>query len=175
MKRILALLGLVLLAAVIGGAYGAIYDQLTYTISPEFFTKFRFGQFEFDPDMNERLAVAWIGFYNTWKIGAILGLVLALAGLINSDSKRMFIYTLRSFLMVILIAFVVGLIGWSIGALSGQTEPDPDLNIIDVEAFKTVVTMNNFSRAGGVIGMFVGVFYQLYSHKKYKLSQTVLV
>lgn len=172
--RILTLLALVFVASFIGGIYGALYDQLTYTISPEFFTKFRFGLFDLDPDMNERVAAAWIGLMNTWKTGAVLGGVLALTSLINADPKRMFRYTMQAFLITLLIAFITGLIGWMVGPNGNQAYEDLALNIIDKEAFQTVENMNNFSYAGGVIGMFVGVFYQLYCHKRYKSQQVML-
>jgi len=168
--RIFTLLLLIFLASLIGGVYGALYDQLTYTISPEFFSKFRFERFNIDPDMNERVGAALVGFRNTWKTGMILGAVLAFAGLINTDHKRMFRYTSRAFFMTLAIAFIAGLIGWPINASTMQADPSAELNIIDKAAFKTVVNMNNFSYAGGVIGMFVGIFYQLYSHKRYKVK-----
>ena len=171
--RIFTLIGLVLFASLIGGVYGAVYDQLTYSISPEFFTKFRFELFNPDPTMNTRLAVAWIGFLNTWKTGAIIGGVLALTGMINLDYKRMFKFSVYAFLIAMVIAFATGLIGWSVSPLANQEDPGVELNILDKVAFKTVVNMNNFSYAGGVIGMFVGVFYQLYGHRRYRIRQSL--
>ena len=172
--RILTLFILIVLSALIGGLYGALYDQLTFTISPEFFTKFRFGRFDLDPDMDERMAAAVIGFLNTWKAGMVLGGILALASWVNSDSKLMFKYTMQAFGITLLIAFVTAMIGWSIGPLDQQPNPDAELGIIDMNAFKTVINMNNFSYAGGVIGMFVGIFHQLYSHKRHKVKQMVI-
>lgn len=172
--RILTLFILIVMAALAGGIYGALYDQLTYTISPEFFTKFRFGRFNLDPDMDERMAAALIGLLNTWKTGLVLGGILALAGLINADHKLMFRYTVQAFLITLLIAFCIGLIGWSIGPLENQSNPDAALGVVDVTAFKTVVNMNNFSYAGGIVGMLVGIFHQLYSHKKNKVKQMVI-
>ena len=46
MKKFLTLILIVIIAALTGGIYGAIHDQLTYTISPEYYTKFKFIQFE---------------------------------------------------------------------------------------------------------------------------------
>jgi MFS family permease len=168
MMRIFILLLLIIIASFIGGIYGALYDQITYAISPEFFSKFRFERFNIDPDMNERIGAAMVGFKNTWKTGMILGAVLALAGLINADYKKMFRYTMRAFLITLAIAFIAGLTGWLVGFPDMHPDPATELNIIDKDAFKTVENMNNFSYAGGVIGMFVGIFLQLYQHKKYK-------
>ncbi|MBX9852274.1 MAG: hypothetical protein K2X86_11035 [Cytophagaceae bacterium] len=171
--RILVLFLMIVIAAVAGGIYGAIYDQITYSISSEFFTKFRFITFNIDPSA-ERLGAARVGFLNTWKTGLVIGGVLALTGLINKEIRMMVNNTAKAFLLVLIVAFVVGLIGWSVGPLPGQADPDAALNITDKDAFKTVVNMNNFSYAGGVIGMFLGIFYQLYKHKLYKAKQAEL-
>jgi hypothetical protein len=34
---------------IIAGLYGIIHDQITYSISPEYFTKFKYRQFGFEP------------------------------------------------------------------------------------------------------------------------------
>jgi hypothetical protein len=170
--KILFLFLLVLLAALLGGIYGALYDQITYSISPEFFTKFRFHNSGIDPSSSERIGAATVGFLNTWKTGLVIGALLSFAGLINKDHNLMFKYTLRAFILTLFIAFIAGMIGWSIGSLANQADPEASLGILDKEAFKTVVNMNNFGYAGGVIGMFLGIFYQLYKHRINKLKQS---
>lgn len=40
MKKFLMFLLTIALAPLIGGLYGILHDQLTYTISPEYYTKF---------------------------------------------------------------------------------------------------------------------------------------
>lgn len=45
MKKFLILILIILIAPIIGGLYGILHDQLTYTISPEYYTKFKFYQF----------------------------------------------------------------------------------------------------------------------------------
>jgi membrane associated rhomboid family serine protease len=161
-------------AALIAGVYGALYDQLTYSICPEFFTKYRFiqSQFKFESDLSPRLGVAFIGFLNTWKAGVIIGSILSLAGLITKNPKHMLHITSRAFYITLIIAFIAGIIGWSIGSLPGQADPDPSLAIMDKEHFKTVENMLNFSYAGAVIGMFIGIFYLVYKHKKLRQQET---
>jgi hypothetical protein len=62
----------VLLGGIIGGAYGAIHDQISYTISPEYFTQFKFHQFRYaDFGLPNRLFVAIIGFLATWYLSLI--------------------------------------------------------------------------------------------------------
>ncbi len=62
MVRIVIVLSLILSAALIGGLYGALYDQFTYSVSSEFFTKMRFTYFGVTDDTFTRWEVAKIGF-----------------------------------------------------------------------------------------------------------------
>lgn len=63
MKKFLALVVLLLLAPLIAGFYGVLHDQITYTVAPEYYTKFKFGQFGLlDLAWPDRARVALVGF-----------------------------------------------------------------------------------------------------------------
>jgi len=67
-----------LLGAVIAGGYGILHDQITYSISPEYFTKLKFEQFRWaNYGFPERVFVAEIGFLATWWVGLFCGWFLA--------------------------------------------------------------------------------------------------
>src|SRR3569623_1299072 len=115
MKRFLTFLLLILISCLLGGVYGVAHDQLTYSISNEYFTKFKFFQFGFVDFGREailpqpRIYVSIVGFLATWWMGLFIGFFLALVGFVHSDAKSMFIFTLKSFLLTMVIAFVNGL------------------------------------------------------------------
>lgn len=68
------LLALAWRGALIAGLYGIVHDQLTYTLSPEYFTLLKFRQFAWaDFGGPPRLLVAEIGFLATWWVGALAG------------------------------------------------------------------------------------------------------
>jgi hypothetical protein len=161
------LLVLLILGPLVAGTYGALHDQVAYSVSPEFFTKFRFGIFNIAPDTNPRWGAAVVGFKNTWQVGLILGGILSLAGMIQYDWQRMLKYTIHAFLIALFSAFILSLIGLVIG--TGETEISSGLNIIDKESFLSVVRMNNFSKMGGVIGMLLGLFYHVFRRNKDKV------
>jgi len=48
MKKFFVFVFLVLFAILLSGLYGIIHDQISYTVSPEYFTKFKFQQFGLD-------------------------------------------------------------------------------------------------------------------------------
>ncbi len=45
MKKFFLFVFLVFFAILLSGLYGIIHDQISYTVSPEYFTKFKFQQF----------------------------------------------------------------------------------------------------------------------------------
>lgn len=55
-----------LLGSIVAGSYGIIHDQITYTICPEYFTRFKFDRFAHtDLRLAERVRVGLIGLLAT--------------------------------------------------------------------------------------------------------------
>src|SRR5690242_10176342 len=64
------MIGVAVVGAIVAGVYGMLHDQITYTISPEYFTKLKFDQFAYaEFGFSERVFVAEIGFLATWWVG----------------------------------------------------------------------------------------------------------
>lgn len=177
MKKLLTLILIIGLAPVIGGLYGILHDQLTYTISPEYYTKFKFYQFGLMDIGNEaifpnpRIEVSAVGFMATWWMGLPIGLILGLVGLVHKDNKQMFRATLKA----IFVAFATGLIGLAYGKLYlADTGVDwwlPD-NLIDTKNFIAVGSMHNFSYLGGLTGLIAGTIYSVRQKRKYEAVDT---
>lgn len=73
-REFLRLLSCAVAGALVAGAYGIVHDQITYSISREYFTRFKFAQFAFaDFGFPERVFVGVIGFLATWWVGLIAG------------------------------------------------------------------------------------------------------
>lgn len=164
----------------IGGLYGILHDQLTYSISPEYYTKFKFYQFRLMDLGNEaifpnpRMEVSIVGFMATWWMGLPIGLILGLVGLIHTDYKRMFTVTMRSIFITVIVAFLTGLVGLAYGkfylADQGVDWWLPE-NLIDTENFISVGSMHNFSYLGGLIGLIAGIVYSILQKKKRIVSE----
>src|SRR3954470_22538710 len=127
MLKFLTFLALIVIASLAGGMYGIIHDQITYTISPEYYTRFKFYQFGLvDSGMgvpNPRLAVSVVGVMATWWMGLGLGIVLGLIGFIQGSAKAMFMITFKAFLITIGVAFITGLCGLGYGYLFLMNKP----------------------------------------------------
>jgi hypothetical protein len=179
MKKFLVLLLILIIAPLIGGLYGIIHDQFTYTISNEYFTKFKFYQFGLMDVGNEaifpnpRIQVSIIGFLATWWLGIPIGLILGFEGLRNKDAKTMFSNTFRALLVNVLSVFIVSIVGFAYGYLYLRNLPIenfsswyiPD-NIIDVKSYINVCAMHNFSYVGGILGLIVALIYSSRRRKK---------
>ncbi len=167
------------MAPLIGGLYGIIHDQITYTISPEYYTKFKFYQFgliDFETEAifsNPRFEVSIVGFMATWWFGLLIGFILGLVGLIYKDHKQMFQVTIKALLITVIVAFLTGLIGLVYGKFylydTGVNWWLPD-NLIDTENFIAVGSMHNFSYLGGLFGLIVGIIYSVKQKKKNTLQ-----
>jgi hypothetical protein len=179
MKRILLLLLIIGLGPIIGGLFGIIHDQLTYTISPEYYTKFKFYQFGLMDIGNEaifpnpRLEVSAVGFMATWWMGLPIGLVLGLVGLTINNNKKMFLTVIKAFVLTTIVAFATGLIGLAYGKLhladTGVNWWLPN-NLIDKKNFIAVGSMHNFSYIGGLTGLIAGIIYILKQRKKLNIN-----
>ena len=175
MKKFLTLGFIISLAPLIGGIYGVIHDQITYTISEEYYTKFKFYQFGLMDMGNEaifpnpRIQVSIVGFLATWWMGVPIGIILGLVGLIHKNSKHMFIITLKAFLVTMIVAFATGLLGLAYGSFylaeTGVNWWLPE-NLLDKKSFISVGSMHNFSYIGGLTGLVAGIIYSTRQKQK---------
>lgn len=184
MKKSVALFILILISPIIAGVYGIIHDQITYTISPEYYTKFKFIQFGFIDFGNEailanpRIYVSMVGFLATWWMGLPIGIILGLVGLIHPDGNTMFKFTLKAILVTVIVAFLTGVLGLAYGEFFLANKPKeyfdnwflPE-NLKNYKNFISVGSMHNFSYLGGLAGLIAGIIYSVKQKKKSSKSE----
>lgn len=166
MKKLGLLLLTVVLSALLAGVYGILHDQLTYSISHEYFTKFKYAQFGFEPAWfgGDRPTVVVIGFLATWWVGAFIGTGLGLLGLLFSSAAAMRSALIRAIGLVYCTAIVAGGAGFLYGKYylvrTGVNWWLP-ADLLNKNAFITVGSIHNFSYAGGLLGLLIGALYLL--------------
>ena len=151
-------------AILIAGVYGILHDQITFTISPEYFTKFKYGQIGMDPSWfgGNRQTVAIIGFLATWWTGLIAGVVLGLTSLILPNHKTMASTLRRALALMLTSSILCALVGSIYGlfytAIKSSDWWVPDL-VADKKAFILVASIHDFSYLGGLLGLILGTVY----------------
>jgi len=151
--------------AIVAGVYGILHDEVTYTISPEYFTKLKFDQFRWaDVGLPERVYVAEIGFLATWWVGLFVAWFLArrlLPGRPRGEAVRQIAV---GFAIVVLTAVVFAAIAFAYGLWRGpgadysSWEPLLDhLGIDERWAFVRVAYLHNAGYLGGLAGLILAL------------------
>lgn len=163
----------------IAGIYGIINDQITYSISSEYYTNNKFIQFGISETLREteRLAVCFVGFLATWWVGIPVALLSGGIGIKKLDIQQFRKLKIKSILITLIITFLFGLIGYLYGWVKFSSISDMPLNIggkqdnselflamikvKDWSSFLIVGTIHNFSYLGGLVGLIVSIIYQI--------------
>jgi hypothetical protein len=149
------------MAMLAAGLFGMLHDQISYTVSTEYFTRFKFIQFHLlDPDIPERIRAAKVGFLASWWMGIPLGLLCGSAGLIQRSSSLMARELIWSLLLVFAVTLAVALAGLAFGWVRTQTIDianyrgwfiPPDVR--DLRRFLCAGYMHNAAYLGGVLSI----------------------
>jgi len=160
--------GLALLGSLLAGIYGVLHDQITYTISPEYFTRLKFDQFDYARPGEDapRLFAGRIGFLATWWVGGMTAWILCRVSLFNEKRIAPFREMAPAFGIVFLVSFLTALGGWGWGLWrrgTGYGESWLDLTrslgVVDTPAFMSVAYIHNSSYLGGVIGSILSIVF----------------
>lgn len=184
--KLLFLLLIIFLSPFIAGLYGGLHDQVTYTVSPEYFTKFKFYQFGLEDNglatASTRLKAAIVGVLATWWFGFPIGVLLGLVGLIHDNARAMIKYVAKAFLLALAVTAltpVVALPFYIVEPYFSSVNSElyqpvlpwfvPDgVQIIDAFSFYIVGIIHSYSYLGGLLGMMAGIIYQVRKYRKNK-------
>ncbi len=160
------------LSIMVAGAFGVLHDQISYTVSPEFFTRFKFIQFGLlDPDVPERLRAATVGFLATWWMGIPIGLITGIAGTrhpTEAQGRRALLLSLP-LMMAVTLAFALA----GLALAFSMTSPNPNAyeswwmylppNLEYPRNFICAGVMHNAAYVGGAISIPIAwLFHALY-------------
>jgi hypothetical protein len=152
----------IVIAPVISGCFGAVYDMLVFTMAPEFFTEYRFPQFEISGKMTPIVGAAIIGFANSWQIGIPIGIILGAMSYMHRSIQKTYKYMIISYLIAIVTAIAFA----TIGLVLMKNQLSQNMLIGTDKALQRtveiIVNMNNFTQAGALIGTALACSWQLY-------------
>ena len=62
---------LLMVGCLFAGLYGIIHNQISYTVSPEYFHAFKFQQFNIPPSLQNRIGASIVGWGASWWMGLL--------------------------------------------------------------------------------------------------------
>ncbi len=160
----IALMPVLLAAACLfAGLYGAIHNQVSYTVSPDYFHAFKFIQFEIPGPLQNRLGASLVGWYASWWMGILIGIPVLFVGLILPDGKAYLRRSLIAFGVVAVTALIAGLGALLFAYCTIDAANLPPYwfpkDVSDPVAFSRAGTMHNFSYTGGFAGILTATAY----------------
>jgi hypothetical protein len=150
-------------ACLTAGLYGALHNQISYTVSPDYFHAFKFHQFGIPEALRGRVGASIVGWHASWWMGLLIGVPVLLVGLILPGWEVYLRRCLIAFAVVAVTALVVGLgaLVYACVTFSEAAEPGDwfPAGVADRVAFARAGTMHNFSYLGGFLGIVTGSVY----------------
>jgi hypothetical protein len=154
----------------VAGVYGMVHDQITYTISPEYFTAFKAQQFRYmDFGWPERVYVAQIGVMATWWVGFIAGWFLARLTVPHVPREVAVRWCRQAFAVLIGVALLAGLAGAGVGWWETRHGVDAaagdwldfahNHGVREVRGFIQVACIHNGSYLGALLGLTGACFF----------------
>lgn len=176
MKRLAALLvprfrrdellmafGAALAGALVAGIFGAVHDQVTYWISPEYFTRMKFDQFRMeDGRFSGPARAAGVGFLGTWWIGMAAAWFMARQHFRSGGADTLWPHLFQSMVLMMGVALGSGSAGYLIGPVlladrPGWMEALRSLQVEDTGSFLRVAGIHLGSYMGAILGFLLAM------------------
>lgn len=123
-----------MIAILSAALYGVVNDQITLTLSPEYFTVFKHSEFYpllqafGQEDAPVRIEALIVGTAATWWFGCLLGMFLGVAGTLGRRPRMTTATYLRAIGQVMLMTAVVSV---TFGLIADLTEPWVNPSVAD--------------------------------------------
>jgi hypothetical protein len=154
---------LALAGGLVGGIYGVINDQITFTLSPEYFTNLKFHQFAWaNIGLPPRFFVAEIGFLAAGAVGAFAGWVIGRIATPVWPPALVIRSATACFAIMLAFGIAAGIAGWVLGGAHDADYSNWESiltghHVTDAPAFVRVAYIHNASYLGALAGFAVSV------------------
>ncbi|MEM7698477.1 MAG: hypothetical protein AAF236_08755 [Verrucomicrobiota bacterium] len=177
--RVLGAFSLILASAcLISGVYGALHDQITYTISPEYFTEFKFKQFGLvGSSLSNRLKCAVIGFLASWWVGLLIGSAVGIGTWRWKPFRSQMREAHLAFVLIFGITLTIGFGGFIYGCFIASHDRGayphwyfPE-SVLDEKAYLIVGHIHNAAYLGGALATVLCCFWLWLRHRRWQRSR----
>ncbi|NKX43329.1 hypothetical protein [Roseicyclus persicicus] len=148
---------LMALAALAAAVFGALHNQLSYSVGPDYFLSLKFPQFGIAEGTAPRVGAAQVGVLASWWMGAAVALPAMLYGLFAVPTARSYLAAgIGAIGLVVVLAtfaalagLVGGLVADATGVLDDVVQPPAG---VDRSDFLRAGFMHDASYAAGALG-----------------------
>lgn len=155
--------------------FGILHDQITYSLSEEYYTRFKFVQFGLiekqgmTMEMNHRLGAVIVGFGATWWVGIPIGLFYAITLMFFKSTENLYKLYYRTIALTFAITIATSFAGYIYWKFFLEQNPPnwylPE-TVRDRSSFFCVGSIHNFSYLGGGFGLMAGMLYLVLQKRK---------
>ena len=163
MARVAVFILLCFLAAFAAALFGAVHNQISFSIGPSYFYDVKFAQFAIDPLLQNRIGAAVVGALASWWFGILMGLPAFVLGLFTQKGRRRYFYAGLNCIGVALattaICSFIGLAFAQIADINTLVGYLPLLDAFsDPQQFVRAAIMHEASYFGGAIGALTALY-----------------
>lgn len=161
--KLAGLLLFLLFSCLSAAIYGAVHNQISYTVAPSYFHEFKFFQFRIDEPLQNRVGAALVGARASWFMGLIIGLPIYIAAALFIKRERFLRSLLKATALVIGITLLFGLCALAYAAVTLSADNLPTWtegrSLTQPLQFARAGSMHNASYLGGMVGIIAGLIY----------------
>jgi len=152
-----------MLACAIAGAYGAIHNQVSYTVSPDYFHAFKFLQFQFPESLRHRGGASLVGWLASWWMGIAIGPLLYMTYHRRLQAAPSASQMCRGLAITLVVTAIVGALALGIAQLtvSHESVHFAPQAAKDPLAFSRAGILHDGSYLGGVLGTIIACVFGL--------------
>lgn len=147
----------VLFSSMIASIYGALHNQISFRISEEYFTKFKFIQFGLiNSQASDWIKAAHVGIMASWWVGLIIGVSIGCLVLVFSPTAEVDRFFRRA-LITVIAASIAGAASCALWTPLFDDAVIPS-SVQNIDAFRTAGSLHNGSYLGALFGFFIALF-----------------
>lgn len=166
MARVAVFILLCFCAMFAAALFGALHNQISFSIGPSYFFDVKFAQFSIDPLLRNRIGASVVGILASWWMGPLMGIPAFLLGLFTQKGRRRYFYAgLKALVVAVAITGISAFVGLAFGHIADINTLVGYLPMLDAfsdpEGFVRAAIMHDASYIGGVIGA-IGAFYVMW-------------
>ncbi|MGH1577855.1 hypothetical protein [Planktotalea sp.] len=166
MARVAVLILLCFCAMFAAAAFGALHNQISFTVGASYFYDVKFAQFRIDPVIQNRIGASVVGVLASWWMGPLMGLPAFTLGAFTQKGRRRFFYAgLKAIWVAIAITAITSFVGLAFAHIADVNALVGYLPMIDAFAdpigFVRAAIMHEASYFGGALGA-LGALYVMW-------------